>query len=96
MRLLCVNCKSGKLNITSIKCDIDPSLDEGNFRYFDSFPELFDQTFEDDSSQNDVAVLGYVAFSVGKKLKCSSCICRLSKPNDMSCHMPDDVSQYLQ
>ena len=73
--------------------------DEHTPSKFDSFPGLLDDIMHLDVSNNDISILvyisGYVAFSVGKRLKCINCSCRLTTEQDLDVEIDPNSTQYL-
>ena len=81
---------------------IDDGVDNAPDLIFvpDKVIELFDEITASDAMDNDASALvyigGYVAFSVGKKIKCSDCISRLSLSTNLQSEISPDISEYLK
>ena len=65
-----------------------------------NFPDLFDNIDANDLTSNDASVLvyvsGYIAFSVGKRIKCEQCSLHLCIKKDIDLEDPEKVYEYVR
>jgi hypothetical protein len=82
--------------------NVDDTIDDVDelFKNSESFTAILDDMIDVEISEHNLPVLiyiaGYVANSVGRKLKCPSCICRLSKNSDLHCDFSPEIFDYLK